>query len=104
VKAIFEFAAAPRLDRAESAEDASCDCALRPRRAKSYSDERHERHDCGVPAPSALPPLPRLLDQRLDEGVELPVRDGIARALWSRWGGDGHNFLRSPIELVLLGP
>ena len=69
-----------------------------------YSDERHERHDCGVPAPSPLPPLPRLLDQRLDKGVELPMRDGIARAVWSRWGGDGHNFLRSPIELVLLGP
>ena len=35
VKAIFEFAAAPRLDRAESAGDAICDCALRPKRAKS---------------------------------------------------------------------
>jgi hypothetical protein len=32
------------------------------------------------------------------------MRDGIARARWSRWSGNGHNFLRSPIELVLLGP
>ena len=28
------------------------------------------------------------------------MRDGIARAVWSRGGGDGHSFLRRPIELA----
>ena len=88
MKAIFELAAAAgRLDRAESAGDAVWDCALRPEeREDRDSDERHERHDCGVPAPSPLRPLPRLLDQRLDKGVELPMRDGIARARGGRGG------------------
>ena len=67
-------------------------------------DERDEDRDCAAPTASPPPTLPRLLDQRLDKGVELPMCDGIAGALWSRWSGDGHNFLRSPIELVLLGP
>ena len=62
-----------------------------------YEVKRYERN-----ATTRL--APRLLDQRLDKGVELPMCDGIAGTGWSRWSGGGHDFLRSPIELVLLGP
>ena len=67
-------------------------------------DERDEDRDCAAPTASPPPTLPRLLDQRLDKGVELLMGDGIAGARWSGWSGDGHDNLRSPIELVLLGP
>ena len=104
MKAIFELAApAGRLDRAASAGDAVWDCAVRSRTAKTRdSDERHERHDSRVPAPAAPRALPRLLDQRLDEGLELLAVDGIARARRARRGGDGHGCLPTPIALVLL--
>ena len=104
MKAIFEFAAAAtRLDRAESAGDSSLGLrAPSDHREERDSDERDEGHDCRVPASAALRALSGFLDQCLDEGVELPVRDGIAWARWARRGGDGHDNLRSPIELVLL--
>ena len=45
-------------------------------REERDSDERDEGHDCRVPASSPLRALPRLLDQRLDEGVELLASTG----------------------------
>ena len=80
MKAIFELAApATRLDRAETAGDAVCDWALRPKTAKSATpDERDEGHDCRLSASSTPLPLSGLLDQRFDECVELCMRDGIA--------------------------
>ena len=48
------------------------------REACGKSDEQDGRP---IPPPSATRTLPRFLDQRLDERIELPMRDGIA---WSR--------------------
>ena len=62
-------------------------------REQRDSDQRDEGHDCPVSASATLRALPRFLDQRLDEGLELPVRDGIARARWARRSGDGHGCL-----------
>ena len=46
-------------------------------REERGSDERDEGHNCRVPASATLRALPCLLDQCLDEGLELPMRDGI---------------------------
>ena len=54
-------------------------CALEDREERD-PDQRHERRDRRVDAPPAPRALPRLLDQRLDEGLELLAVDGITRA------------------------
>ena len=71
------------------------------REACGKSDQQDGRP---IPPPSATRTLPRFLDQRLDEGIELPMCDGIAWSRWARWGGDGHCCLDNKIELVLLSP
>ncbi len=57
------------------------------------SDKRDEGYDCRVSASATLRALPRFLDQRLDEGLELPVPDGIVRARRARRSGYGHGCL-----------
>ena len=87
--------AAERLERAASAGDAVCDWRAPPEhRDERASDEHDEGHDRRVPASSALCALPRFLDQRLDEGLELLMRDGIAWSRQGRRGGEGHDNLR----------
>ena len=51
------------------------------------------------PAPCALS---RLLDQRLDQGLELLAVDGIGRARRARGSGDSHGCTSDTIALVLL--
>ena len=68
------------------------------------SDERDEGHDCAVSASATLRAFPGFLDQRLDESLDLLAFEGFAAAGWAGRSGDGHNYLRSPIELVLLSP
>ncbi len=55
-------------------------CAALEDREDRDSDERHQRRDGPVDAPPAPGALSRLLDQRLDQGLELLAVDGIARA------------------------
>ena len=57
-----------------------------------------------VPASATLRALPRFLDQRLDEGLDLLALDGIARARRARRSGDGHAASLTQIALVLLAP
>ena len=82
MKASFELVVpAGRLDRAASAGEAVCDCAVRSKAAKTATPtSATQRRDRRVDAPSAPRALPRLLDQRLDESLELVAVDGIARA------------------------
>ena len=103
MKAIFDVACAAGATPRRPRGDAGCDCALRPRTAKSATPTSATRgNDCPVP-PSATPgSLSGFLDERLDEGLELPVRDGIARARWARRSGDGHGCLPDSVALVLL--
>ena len=79
-------------------------CAAVEDREDRDSDERHQRRDRPVDAPPAPGALPRLLDQRLDEGLELLAVDGIARARRARRGGDGHSCTSDTIAIVLLAP
>ena len=81
MKAIFELAACGGKAR-PSGERRGRRLGLRApseHREERDSDQRDEGHDRHVPAPPPQPTLPRLLDQRLDKGVELPMCDGIAR-------------------------
>src|SRR5262249_25206314 len=70
--------------------------------------ESHEYCDRPVPATATTVPAPRLLDQRLDEGLDLVAFERLAagsRALrrgQTRRGGDGHASHRFTNELVLL--
>ena len=92
MKAIFELAVpAARLGRAAGAGGSLCDCAVRSKIAKTTTPmSATSGCDCSVGEPSAPGALPRLLDQRLDEGLELLAVDRIARAGRARRGGDGH--------------
>ena len=65
-------------------------------------DQRHERHERRVDAPPTPGALSRLLDQRLDEGLDLLAIDGIARTRRARRSGNGHGCLPDSVALVLL--
>ena len=92
MKASFELVVpAGRPTRAASRRRSSLRlCAALEDREHRDSDERQERRGRPVDAPPAPGALPRLLDQRLDEGLELLAVDGIARARRARRGSDGH--------------
>ena len=110
MKAIFDSpVAAGRLDRAESAGDAVWDCRTTVEEDEDgHADEGSERHERPVPAMATTLLLPRLFDQRLDEGLDLLAIERRAVASLrrvrgrTRRGGNGHACLQSNIELVLL--
>ena len=73
-------------------------------REERDSDERDEGHDCPVAASATLRALPRFLDQRLDEGLELLASTGSL----GRGGRGGAVTVTAAsltqIALVLLAP
>jgi hypothetical protein len=65
--------------------------------ARGKSDEQ----DAGrIPPSSATRTLPRLLDQRFDQGFELVTIDGIARSRRTRRRTDNHSC--APLTVKLL--
>ena len=106
MKASFDLVVpAARLDRADERRGSTLRlCAALEDREDRDSDERHQRRGSPVDAPPAPGALPRLLDQRLDEGLELLAVDGIARAGRARRGSDGHSCTSDTIAIVLLAP
>ena len=109
MKAILGVAAAAtRLDRAASALDVGCDAAPPSRRMRMTAPTKNERRERPVSAMATALLSPRLLDQRLDEGLDLltlerPAVRNLGRLRGrARRGGNGHACLHSNIELVLL--
>ena len=74
----------------------------------NHADESRERCERPVPAMATALLSPRLLDQRLDEGLDLLAFERLAVASLrrlrgrTRRGGNSHACLHSNIELVLL--
>ena len=69
------------------------------------ADERcRSREQPRRPGAAGAGALPRLLDQRLDQGLELLAVDGIAGARRARRGSDGHGCTSDTIAIVLLAP
>ena len=66
------------------------------------SDQRDESHDRRVPSPAALRTLPRLLNQRLDQRLQLVAADRVALIGGTGWGRDAHAVQGSAITLLLL--
>ena len=81
MKASFELGVRREGSTARRARGSSLGlCRALEGREDRDSEERQERRDRRVDAPSTPRALPRLLDQRLDESLELVAVDGITRA------------------------
>jgi hypothetical protein len=74
-------------------------CAAFEDGEKRDSDQRDEGHDCRVPAPATLGAFSGVLDERVDEGLELPVCDGNPGELRGRTGSE----LSTRFEVGILG-
>ena len=109
MKAIFDSpVTAERLERAASARRGLRCRASIEEDEDNHADESRERCERPVPAMATALLLPRLFDQRLDEGLDLLAVERLAVASLGRLrgrtrrGGNGHACLHSNIELVLL--